>query len=232
MKRLLTPFILLVMAFTSITAFAAVAKDTRQRVRFETTSGTFVVALYDDTPIHRDNFLRLVRSGFYDGILFHRVIEGFMVQAGDPDSRQARPGQRLGEKSEGETLPAEIRYPGHYHLRGALAAARLGDGINPERRSSGSQFYIVWGERMSQRILAPIFEYDAQFLAEGEELPSSVRTDYETLGGSPHLDGQYTVFGEVVEGLKVIKKMQKADTDANDRPVTDIRILKATVIDD
>lgn len=156
MKRLLTPFILLVMAFTSITAFAAVAKDTRQRVRFETTSGTFVVALYDDTPIHRDNFLRLVRSGFYDGILFHRVIEGFMVQAGDPDSRQARPGQRLGEKSEGETLPAEIRYPGHYHLRGALAAARLGDGINPERRSSGSQFYIVWGERMSQRILAPI----------------------------------------------------------------------------
>lgn len=232
MKRLLTLFILLAMTCISIAAFAAGAKDTRQRVRFETTVGTFVVALYDDTPIHRDNFLRLVRSGFYDGILFHRVIEGFMVQAGDPDSRQAKPGQRLGEKSEGETLPAEIRYPGHYHLRGALAAARLGDGLNPERRSSGSQFYIVWGERMSQRILAPIFEYDAQFLPEGEELPSSVRTDYETLGGSPHLDGQYTVFGEVVEGLKVIKKMQKADTDANDRPVTDIRILKATVVDD
>ena len=231
MKRIVTILFLLTMTGVTLSAFAAVTKDTRQRVRFETTAGTFVVALYDDTPIHRDNFLRLVRSGFYDGILFHRVIEGFMVQAGDPDSRQARPGQRLGEKSEGETLPAEIRYPGHYHFRGALAAARLGDGLNPERRSSGSQFYVVWGERMSQRILSPILDYDAQFLAEGEELPDEVRYEYETRGGSPHLDGQYTVFGEVVEGLKVIKKMQGVDTDSNDRPVTDIRILKATVVE-
>lgn len=224
-------FLLLLMTALPLSGYSRPNGDPRQRVRFETTAGTFVVALYDDTPIHRDNFLRLVRDGFYDGILFHRVIEGFMVQAGDPDSRNARPRQLLGEKSEGESLPAEIRYPGHYHLRGALAAARLGDDVNPERRSSGSQFYIVWGERMSTQELEAIFDYTSRFLPEGEELHSNVLTDYRLMGGSPHLDGQYTVFGEVVKGLKVIRKMQQVDTDRNDRPLTDIRILKATVVE-
>lgn len=231
MKRHLLRFSLLLMTAFPLSSYPRTGGDDHQHVRFETTAGTFVVALYDDTPVHRDNFLRLVRDGFYDGLLFHRVIEGFMVQAGDPDSRNARPGQLLGEKSEGDPLPAEIRYPGHYHLRGALAAARLGDAVNPERRSSGSQFYIVWGSRMSRQELDAVFEYTAQFLPEGEELHSNVYTDYEILGGAPHLDGQYTVFGEVVEGFKVIKKMQRADTDANDRPLTDIRILKATVVE-
>ncbi len=222
--------LLLMVALTALPA-AGRKKDTRQRVSFETTAGTFVVALFDDTPIHRDNFLRLVRSGFYDGLLFHRVIEDFMVQAGDPESRDARPGKRLGEKSEGEELPAEIRYPTHLHVRGALAAARQPDAVNPEWRSSGSQFYVVWGRRFSQRELAPILQHTSQFLPEDEELPAEVRTAYETQGGAPHLDGQYTVFGEVVEGLKVIRDIQKVPTDRNDRPVDDIRIIKATVVD-
>ena len=197
------------MCVTALLALLCVAplgardRDGRQQVRFETTKGDFVVALFDDTPVHRDNFLRLVRSGFYDGILFHRVIKGFMIQAGDPDSRQATLGQALGEHSEGDDLPAEIRYPRHLHVRGALAAAREGDDVNPERKSSGSQFYVVWGRFLPEEELTAMLEQTAQFLPAGTSMPDSVRQAYEEQGGAPHLDGQYTVFGEVVEGLKV-----------------------------
>lgn len=218
------------LALLCVAPLGARDRDGRQQVRFETTEGDFVVALFDDTPVHRDNFLRLVRSGFYDGILFHRVIKGFMIQAGDPDSRQATLGQALGEHSEGDDLPAEIRYPRHLHVRGALAAAREGDDVNPERKSSGSQFYVVWGRFLPEEELTAMLEQAAQFLPAGTSMPDSVRQAYEEQGGAPHLDGQYTVFGEVVEGLKVIQKIQKVSTDSNDRPIADVRIVRATVV--
>lgn len=203
--------------------------DSLTRVKFETTMGNFVIALYNDTPLHRDNFLKLVREGYYDGLLFHRVIRHFMVQAGDPDSRSASPGQLLGEGGPGYTLPAEIRYPAHYHRRGAVAAAREGDDVNPEWRSSGSQFYVVWGQRFTDGQLAALAG-DVYELTQGKvELDPSLDPVYRATGGAPHLDGQYTVFGEVVEGLDVIEAMQAVETNADDRPITDVRIVRATV---
>ena len=177
-------------------------------VLLHTTAGDIRLELDGRTPRHRDNFLELAREGFFDSLLFHRVITGFMIQSGDPDSRRAPSGQPLGLADAGCELPAEIVYPALAHTRGALAAARTPDDVNPERKSSGSQFYIVWGKPMDDGELAC----------------------YATLGGTPHLDGQYTVFGRVTEGLEVVDAIQRAETDSLDRPLADVRILRAEVV--
>lgn len=239
-------------------------------VDIATTLGDIKVKLYDDTPTHRDNFLKLVKEGYYDGVLFHRVIKDFMVQTGDPDSRTADSTARLGAGNPGYTLEAEIDYPKHFHKYGALAAARTGDQVNPERRSSGSQFYIVTGEKFSrsdvermsrQAIGANLQSYfnrlagehreqirqlqeagdkegledlRQQLIAETEknvptEVPEEIIETYTTIGGTPHLDGQYTVFGEVLEGMDVVEKIQNAATGRDDRPVEDIRIISTKI---
>ncbi len=193
--------------------------------------GNIVVELYNETPKHRDNFVKLVKDGFYNGLLFHRVIANFMIQGGDPDSRNAEHKKRLGEGGPGYTIPAEIDYPLHWHKRGALAAAREGDDVNPERRSSGSQFYIVWGKVQSKAAMEAMKQsmYEA---TDGEfEVPDEIMESYETNGGTPHLDGEYTVFGEVVEGLKTVKAIQWVRTDKYDRPVKDVKILKAEIVE-
>ena len=201
------------------------------KVVLQTTMGNIELVLFNDTPQHRDNFIKLVREGYYDGLLFHRVIKDFMIQSGDPDSRHARPGQLLGEGGPDYTIPIEIDLPYHYHYRGALAAAREADEDNPTRSSSGSQFYIVWGKKQTTagREKARNYVYDmtggaADFSQEMEQV-------YRTEGGAPHLDGQYTVFGRVKAGLKVVKAIQAVQTDANDRPLEDIRILRAYVVE-
>lgn len=243
-------------------------------VDIKTSEGDIQVLLFGDTPQHRDNFLKLVSEGYYDGLLFHRVINEFMVQTGDPESRNAKAGKRLGAGGPDYTLPAEIVYPRHFHKRGALAAARQGDQVNPERRSSGSQFYIVTGKayndstlammekRMQQAQKQEIFDSLARenrdlimelrrnrdqaglsalqdSLVERTErmaaespavFTAEQRQAYATLGGSPHLDNQYTVFGEVVSGLDVLAKIEKAETNADDRPLNDIKIISAKVV--
>lgn len=199
---------------------------TRHLVEINTTAGRMVVELYNETPVHRDNFLKLVREHYYDSTLFHRVIEGFMIQGGDPDSRQA--GDRtkpLGNGGPDYTLPAEFR-PELFHRKGALAAARAGDAINPEKRSSGSQFYIVQGRswlpsdllRMEERINAGKPDsLDLHYTAAQKDV-------YWKEGGSPHLDGNYTVFGQLVEGMDVLDRIAEQPTDGNDRPLADIRM--------
>jgi len=194
-----------------------------QRVLIETSEGPIVVRLYDETPIHRDNFLKLAESRVYDGLLFHRVIEKFMVQAGDPKSREAKPGQPLGDGTLGYTLPAEI-VPHLYHKRGALCAARQGDDVNPKRESSASQFYIVQGTVFDEDQLKKIGERFRKHYT-----PEQMK-DYATIGGAPHLDGDYTVFGEVVEGMDVVDRIAAAPCDRNDRPLKDVKILKVIII--
>lgn len=192
-------------------------------VMLETTEGPIVVKLYDETPNHRDNFIKLVESGVYDGLLFHRVIEKFMIQGGDPKSRDAEPGTLLGEGSLGYTVPAEF-VPHLFHKRGALCAARQGDDVNPKKESSASQFYIVQGTIYSPEDLERIGErFGKKYSPEQIEV-------YSTVGGAPHLDGDYTVFGEVVEGMEIVDRIAAADRDKYDRPVKDIVILKAFVI--
>lgn len=205
--------------------------EPRVRVEVETTCGTFVIALCNETPVHRDNFLKLVREGYYDGLLFHRVIARFMVQTGDPDSRHAAPGTLLGEGGPDYTLPSEFALPRRFHRRGAVAAAREGDDVNPERRSSASQFYVVWGKTFDERTLAPVEQRVLEATGGQAAFTPEMRRAYRVWGGTPHLDGQYTVFGEVVKGLKVIKAIQRMDTDANDRPLKDVRILRARVVE-
>ncbi len=251
---------------------AAISANAEPVVEFKTTLGDIKVKLYDDTPIHRDNFLKLVKEGYYNGLLFHRVIKDFMVQTGDPESRDADSTKMLGAGSPDYTLEAEINYPKHFHKRGALAAARTGDQVNPERRSSGSQFYIVTGEKQDSRMLermeqranhdrkqAYFNELTKQHLdtlkqmrlngdREGMEalrqklaaeteaavadapLPVEIKEVYTTIGGTPHLDGQYTVFGEVIEGMDTVEKIENVTTGRADRPKEDVRIISATVI--
>lgn len=230
--------------------------------------------LYDETPLHRDNILNLAREGFYDGTLFHRVIKEFMIQGGDPESKGAPAGKQLGSGDAGYTVPAEFN-PSLFHKRGALSAARLGDNVNPEKRSSGCQFYIVWGKKYSEsqigqlekqtrmqaeqdvfnslarqrreqimdlrrnRDQAGLAALQEELLAETSaimaekglgKLSDEQKRIYTAIGGTPFLDGQYTVFGEVEEGLDVVEAIQNADTDGNDRPKTDIS-MKITVIE-
>ena len=249
---------------------------TDKYVEIKTTEGDITVQLFGDTPRHQANFLKLVKDSLYNGTLFHRVIKDFMIQAGDPDSRTAKPGQQLGAGDLGYTLEAEIDYPHHFHQRGALAAARQGDQVNPQKRSSGSQFYIVTGQKYGdadiaqlgqaklqqekqaelmklaqpymQQIMLMQQQGDFQGLQKLEQelmaqveskfagrkadaLPEAVAKAYTTVGGAPHLDGEYTVFGQVVKGMDVVDKIEKAETDGADRPTQDIKILSVKVVD-
>ena len=202
-----------------------------RQVVLETTAGKIVLTLFDDTPRHRDNFLKLVNEQFYDSLLFHRVIKNFMIQGGDPDSRHAEPGATLGEGDNGYTIEAEFFSPEgrllHPHRRGALASAREGDSENPERRSSGCQFYIVWGKTYATKQLYQIGDKVEAATNHRVTMTDELLDLYHDIGGVPHLDGQYTVFGEVAEGLEVVDAIQKAQTDDYDRPIDDIRIIRA-----
>lgn len=243
------------------------------KVRIKTSEGDILVRLYDETPIHRDNFIKLAKQGYYDGTLFHRVIKDFMIQGGDPDSRNAPAGKMLGSGGPDYTLPAEFVYPQLFHKRGALSAARLGDEVNPAKESSGSQFYIVWGKtfkpaelKQLERQMAMQQEQDVfnalakqhhdeimdlrrnrdraglqamqeQLLKEAEDIckanPAGFTEEqvqaYTTVGGTPHLDGQYTVFGEVTDGLDVVEKIQGVKTLRGDRPCDDVQVIAMTV---
>lgn len=203
-------------------------KDRKRDVELITIEGTIVLRLHDSTPLHRDNFLRLVKSHYYDSILFHRVIKNFMIQAGDPNSKQAKPGQLLGNGGPGYTIPAEFRQT-LFHRKGVLAAARQGDNVNPEKKSSASQFYIVQGRTFTDKELDSV----EVVRLNGYKLPEAHRQVYKTIGGTPQLDQNYTVFGEVVKGLDVVDKIASTPTSKGqdrDRPIEDVRILKAKLI--
>ena len=228
MKKL--RFLIVALVFA---AYVPTMAQSRQ-VMLETTAGNIVVTLYDDTPKHRDNFLKLVNEQFYDSLLFHRVIKNFMIQGGDPTSRHAEPGVMLGNGSldytvESEFFDAEGRLS-HPHQRGAVAMAREGDRSNPERRSGGCQFYIVWGKTYSTQQLYQIGDKVEEQTDHRVKMTEELLELYRKTGGSPHLDGQYTVFGQVTEGLDVVERIQQAMVDDYDRPIDDIRILKARVV--
>ena len=186
-------------------------------LELQTDYGNMTILLYDSTPQHRDNFLKLVSENFYDDLLFHRVIQGFMIQGGDPDSRGARAGQRLGMGGPGYTIPAEFDVE-NIHLKGALSAARTGGPSNPQKRSSGSQFYIVQGNPQSDS------ELDMMEMRTGYKYPEKQREAYKEVGGTPFLDRDYTVFGIVTEGLDVIDKIAALKTQPGDRPVEDVKM--------
>lgn len=183
-------------------------------VIISTSHGDMKVKLYDETPLHRDNFIKLTKEGFYDGLLFHRVIQGFMIQGGDPQSKNAQPGQSLGSGGPGYTVPAEFN-SNLIHKKGALSAARMGDQMNPQKASSGSQFYIVQGKPASSA------ELNNMSMRTGVKYTEDQIATYEQIGGTPFLDTQYTVFGEVVEGLDVIDKIAAVRTAPGDRPIED-----------
>ena len=182
------------------------------------------IVLYDETPQHRDNFVKLVNDGFYDGLLFHRVINHFMVQGGDPDSKDAKPNQILGNGGPGYTIPAEF-IPKYYHKKGALAAARLSDGQNPQKESSGSQFYIVHGRTFSR---ADLDNIESRM---NKNFTTEQRQTYQTEGGSPHLDGDYTVFGEIIDGFDVLDLIAGTRVGKNDRPLDNVVIIKMSIIE-
>ncbi len=196
-------------------------QDSTTYALIETEYGNMKVELYDNTPRHKENFIKLAKEGFYDSLLFHRVIPGFMIQGGDPDSRTAQPGQPLGQGGPGYTIEAEI---GAVHTRGALAAARLGNQANPQRESSGSQFYIVAGQKFDENVLNQMQQQT------GVQYTPEQRQAYLENGGYPPLDGEYTVFGRVVEGMEVIDKIANVERDRMDRPVKDVR-MKVSIID-
>ena len=255
--------------FATVFLLNSCAQDNSSLVLLETDYGNITLKLYDETPKHRDNFIKLVEEGFYDGTLFHRVIDGFMIQGGDPDSKNAPSGAHLGTGGPGYTIDAEIDYPKFFHKKGALAAARQGDQVNPEKKSSGSQFYIVQGEKIENEDIdrlqsmkaqqeqqtifmkyvtpfrAQLEEFQATGDREGfEKLINQLRQDaeeeieqlppyklsdaevkaYTSIGGTPQLDGAYTVFGEVIKGLEVIDRIAKVETNSADRPNEDIAI--------
>ena len=220
-------FALLMIIMTSTMIYA---QDKRRVVMMQTTAGNIRIELYNETPLHRDNFVRLVNEHFYDSLLFHRVIKSFMIQAGDPVSRHAQPGVFLGDSSLNYTIPAEIRTPQIYHKRGAVAMAREPDEVNPEQKTPSCQFYMVWGERFSSQAIERLQER-LDTIKGGIKLTDEMISTYRKTGGTPHLDGTYTVFGEVTEGLDVIERIQAVMTDDDDRPVDDQRILKAIVVE-
>lgn len=192
-------------------------------LEMETSLGSLTIRLYDGTPRHRDNFIKLSESGFFDGLLFHRVIEDFMIQGGDPNSKNAKPGQRLGSGGPGYTIPAEFKKE-YAHVKGALSAARQGDQVNPKKNSSGSQFYIVHGQKASEELLKKME------ISKGVNYSDEIRAEYMTKGGTPFLDQEYTVFGIVEKGLDILDTIAGTATDGSDRPQKDVKILKIRVI--
>jgi peptidyl-prolyl cis-trans isomerase B (cyclophilin B) len=189
----------------------------------ETNYGTMTIRLYDGTPKHRDNFIKLAEQGYYDGLLFHRVIDGFMIQGGDPNSKNAKPGARLGTGGPGYTVPAEFTEE-YAHVKGALAAARTGGPSNPKKASSGSQFYIVHGQKATSDVL------ESMETRKSITYTEETKEAYINQGGTPFLDQDYTVFGIVVKGLDVVDKIAEVETDGSDRPKKDVKILKVKVI--
>lgn len=206
---------------TEITTPTETKKDKMTQVQIETSMGNIVIALYNETPQHRDNFIKLVKEQYYDGVLFHRIIKGFMIQTGDPDSKTAKPGQRLGAGGPGYRIPAEF-VPTLFHKRGAIAAARDN---NPAKASSGSQFYIVDGAVYDNNKL------DMYEQRMGKKFNAEQRHIYSTIGGAPFLDGDYTVFGEVVSGMEIVDKIATQEKDGADRPLKDIKIVSAKIIE-
>ncbi len=205
-------------------------KMKNQKVKIETTEGDITLLLYDDTPLHRDNFIKLVKAKFYDGVLFHRVINEFMIQGGDPNSKNAEPGKMLGDGDVGYTIPAEFKTPQIYHKRGALAAAREGDDTNPEKASSGCNFFfvvvIVFKNVELDQMEASKIDKHGHANDSTYKFSEQARIDYTTIGGTPHLDGNYTVYGEVLTGMDVVDKISQARTNRADRPREDIKIIK------
>jgi len=199
--------------------------DLKKDVEIITDKGIIIVRLSDSTPLHRDNFLKLAKQGYYDSVLFHRVIKNFMVQAGDPDSKHAKPGAELGNGGPTYSIPAEFRST-LFHYKGVIAAAREGDDVNPKKASSGSQFYIVEGKKFTD---AGLDSLEIRRL-HGRKIPINQREIYKTIGGTPHLDQNYTVFGEVIKGLDVIDSISFVRTDTNDRPIKDVRIIKMKLV--
>ena len=272
--------LLIILACSAVACKSGQKKDGNMEketvLKIETSMGDIKVKLYNETPKHRDNFIKLAKDGTYNGTLFHRVIKDFMVQAGDPESKNAPKGKMLGSGDVGYTVPAEFVYPKYFHKKGALSAARQGDEVNPKKESSGCQFYIVTGKvfndstllnmeqqknqnkvteafnALAQKHMKEIYkmrkagdteglyalqdtlEAQAQTMADKEEkfhfTPEQIQA-YTTVGGAPHLDGSYTVFGEVVEGMETVEKIEIAKTNRADRPLDNIRILKATVVE-
>ena len=272
--------LLIILACSAVACKSGQKKDGNMEketvLKIETSMGDIKVKLYNETPKHRDNFIKLAKDGTYNGTLFHRVIKDFMVQAGDPESKNAPKGKMLGSGDVGYTVPAEFVYPKYFHKKGALSAARQGDEVNPKKESSGCQFYIVTGKvfndstllNMEQQknqnkvteafnALAPkhmkeIYKMrkandqdglyalqDTLFIqAEAEAAkqpdfhftPEQIKA-YTTVGGTPHLDGEYTVFGEVVEGMDIVDKIQQVKTDRSDRPEEDVKIINVSVIE-
>jgi cyclophilin family peptidyl-prolyl cis-trans isomerase len=198
-------------------------KETEVKVLIKTNMGNLKVKLYNETPLHRDNFIKLVKDKYYDSTLFHRVISGFMIQGGDPDSKKATKGQMLGNGGPDYTIPAEF-VPEKFHKKGALAAARTGDDINPKKESSGSQFYIAQGKAYSDAELN-MFEQRM-----GKKFTPAQRAAYKTVGGTPHLDGSYTVFGELVEGFDVLDKIAVVPGDQMNRPLEDVIVISVEIV--
>ena len=231
MKRIFFVLTSCLFVFSAISQQDTVVKkkDRKRDVLIQTSMGDIRIRLSDSTPLHRDNFLKLVKKKYYDSVLFHRVIQNFMIQTGDPNSKNAKEGQALGNGGPGYTVPAEFR-PSLFHKKGMVAAARMGDNVNPQKASSGSQFYIVQGKVFTDAGLDSV----EKFRLNGRKIPEIQRVVYKTIGGTPHLDQGYTVFGEVVKGLDVLDKMAATPTSKQqadrDRPLQDVKILKTTLI--
>lgn len=213
------PFFLSLLLLT-LTLSVQAKKSKNKFVEIETTLGSLIVEVYADVPQHADNFLKLAKEGFYDSLLFHRVIPNFMIQGGDPDSKRAMDGQMLGNGDIGYKVPAEFMLPKYYHKKGALAAARDN---NPEKASSGCQFYLVVGKQFTDSDL------DMMETRNGVKYSAEARNDYKTIGGTPHLDGGYTVYGQVVKGQDVVDAISNTPRNASDRPNTDVRILSMKI---
>lgn len=272
--------LLIILACSAVACKSGQKKDGNMEketvLKIETSMGDIKVKLYNETPKHRDNFIKLAKDGTYNGTLFHRVIKDFMVQAGDPESKNAPKGKMLGSGDVGYTVPAEFVYPKYFHKKGALSAARQGDEVNPKKESSGCQFYIVTGKvfndstllnmeqqknqnkvteafnALAQKHMKEIYKMrkandqdglyalqDTLFIqAEAEAAkqpdfhftPEQIKA-YTTVGGTPHLDGEYTVFGEVVEGMDIVDKIQQVKIDRSDRPEEDVKIINVSVIE-
>jgi cyclophilin family peptidyl-prolyl cis-trans isomerase len=230
-KQLLTASLLVLLASCNPRLSNGLRKnDLHKDVEIITTKGIVLIRLSDSTPLHRDNFLRLVKKGYYDSLLFHRVIHNFMIQSGDPGSKDGHAGKPMsqgGSGGPGYTIPAEFR-PTLFHKRGALGAARNSDDVNPTRASSGSQFYIVQGKRFTDAGLDSL----ETFRLKGRKIPADQRAIYKELGGSPHLDQAYTVFGEVIMGMEVVDSIAAVKTSGPplDRPLAEVRILKMRLV--